>query len=45
MSIIAIESAYDLAIMFGDTELAAIYREALQDSGIDYVSSVKSWIE
>lgn len=45
MSIIAIESAYDLAIMFGDTELAAIYREALQGAGIDYVSSAKGWIE
>lgn len=45
MSIIAIESSYDLAIMFGDTELATVYREALQDAGIDYVSSAKSWIE
>lgn len=45
MSIIAIESAYDLAIMFGDTELAAVYREALQNAGVDYESSAKSWVE
>ena len=45
MSIIAIESVYDLAIMFGDTELAAIYREALQNAGVDYVSSAKSLVE
>lgn len=45
MSIIAIESAYDLAIMFGDTELTAVYHEALQNAGIDYVSSAKSWAE
>lgn len=45
MSIIAIESAYDLAIMFGDTKLATIYCEALQNTGVDYASSAKSWVE
>ena len=31
MTIIAIESALDVAIMFGDVELAEIYTEALEE--------------
>lgn len=45
MSIVAIESALDLAIMFGDNDLAEVYRQALSDAGVDYVSTVKSWME
>lgn len=45
MSIIAIESALDLAIMFGDNDLAEIYKQALADTGVDYVSTAKSWME
>ena len=45
MGVIAIESALDVAIMFGDVELVAIYTEALEEAGIDYVSSAKSWAE
>ena len=41
MSIIAIESAYDLAIMFGDKELAAVYREALVEAGVHYKSKTE----
>lgn len=44
MAIVAIESAYDLAIMFGDTELATIYREALDEAGVYYESSAKIWV-
>lgn len=43
MSIIAIESALDVAIMFGDVELAAIYTEALEEAGVHYESPVKYW--
>lgn len=45
MSIIAIESALDLAIMFGDNDLAEIYRQALAEAGVEYVSTAKCWIE
>lgn len=41
MAIIAIESALDVAITFGDTELV----KALADAGVDYVSTAKSWME
>lgn len=41
----AIESALDLAIMFGETELAQIYSEALEEAGIHYVSTKKSWFD
>lgn len=43
MAIIAIESALDVAIMFGDRELAEIYSEALKEAGIHYESSAKCW--
>lgn len=43
MAIIAIESAIDVAIMFGDKELAEIYSEALKEAGIHYESSAKCW--
>lgn len=45
MSIIAIESALDVAIMFGNTGLAAVYREALVEAGIHYESQVRYWGE
>lgn len=45
MSIIAIESALDLAIIFGDNDLAEVYQQALADAGVDYVSTAKSWME
>lgn len=43
MAIIAIKSALDVAIMFGDVELAAIYREALEEAGVQYESSARPW--
>lgn len=43
MAILAIESALDVAITFGDKELAAIYTEALEEAGIHYESSAKCW--
>lgn len=43
MGVIALESALDVAIMFGDKELAAIYREALEEAGIHYESSARPW--
>lgn len=45
MAILAIESALDVAITFGDTELVKIYQEALADVGVEYVSTAKCWIE
>lgn len=45
MSIIAIKSALDLAIMFGDNDLAEIYKQALAEAGVEYVSTAKCWIE
>jgi hypothetical protein len=45
MSIVAIESALDLAIMFGDNDLAEIYKQALAEAGVEYVSTAKCWIE
>ncbi len=45
MSVLAIESALDVAIMFGDTELVKIYQEALAEAGVEYVSTAKCWIE
>ena len=44
MAIIAIKSALDLAIMFGDEELAAIYSEALEEAGVHYESTAKCWV-
>lgn len=38
MAILAIESALDVAIMFGNKELAAIYTEALVEAGVRYES-------
>lgn len=43
MAIIAIESALDVAIMFGDKELAEIYTEALKEAGVHYESPAKCW--
>lgn len=43
MTIIAIESALDVAIMFGEKELAAIYSEALEEAGVHYESPAKCW--
>ena len=45
MAILAIESAVDVAIMFNDTDMIAIYKQALADAGVDYVSTAKSWME
>lgn len=45
MAILAIKSALDLAIMFGDNDLAEIYKQVLADAGVDYVSMAKSWME
>jgi hypothetical protein len=45
MAILAIESALDVAITFGDTELVKIYQEALVEVGVEYVSTAKCWIE
>ncbi len=45
MGVIALESALDVAIIFGDKELAAIYQEALEEAGVHYVSSTKSWMD
>lgn len=43
MTIIAIESALDVAIMFGDVELAEVYSEALEEAGVHYKSPAKCW--
>lgn len=43
MAIIAIESALDVAITFGEKELAEIYQEALEEAGIHYENSAKCW--
>lgn len=43
MAIIAIESALEVAIMFGDTELITIYKEALADANIHYEPKAKPW--
>ncbi len=43
MTIIAIESALDVAIMFGDVELAEIYQKALEEAGVHYESTAKCW--
>lgn len=43
MAILAVESALDVAIMFGDKELAAIYAEALEEAGVHYESLAKCW--
>lgn len=45
MSIIAIESALDVAIMFNDVDMIAIYKQALADASVEYVSTAKCWIE
>lgn len=41
MAILAIESALDVSIMFGDKELAEIYAEALEEAGVNYESLAK----
>lgn len=43
MAIIEIESALDVAIMFGDTELVAIYKDALAEAGVHYEPKAKHW--
>ena len=43
MTIVAVESALDVAIMFGDKELAAIYTEALEEAGVHDESPAKCW--
>jgi hypothetical protein len=43
MAILAIESALDVAIMFGDKELAEIYAKALEEAGVHYESHAKCW--
>ena len=43
MMIVAIESALDVAIMFGDVELVEIYQEALEEAGVHYESTAKCW--
>lgn len=43
MPIVAVESALDVAIMFGDKELAEIYAEALEEAGVHYESPAKCW--
>ena len=43
MIIVAIKSALDVAIMFGDVELAEIYQEALEEAGVHYESSARPW--
>lgn len=43
MAILAIESALDVAIMFGDKELAAIYAKALEEAGVHYEIPAKCW--
>ena len=45
MSIIAIKSALDVAIMFGDKELAAIYTEALEEAGVHYERTATCWAD
>lgn len=45
MTVIAIESAIDVAIMFGDKELVAIYSEALIEAGVHYESKVTCWAD
>lgn len=45
MSILAIESALDVAIMFNDTDMIAIYKQALAEAGVEYVSTAKCWTE
>lgn len=45
MAILAIESALDVAITFGDTELVKIYQESLAEAGVEYVSTAKCWIK
>lgn len=43
MVILSIESALDVAVMFGDKELIAIYTEALEEAGVHYESTAKCW--
>jgi hypothetical protein len=43
MAILAIESALDVTVTFGDTELVKIYQEALEEAGVHYESSAKCW--
>lgn len=43
MAIIAIESALEVAIRFGDTELIAFYKEALAEAGVHYEPKAAHW--
>ena len=43
MAILAIESALDVAIMFGNKELATIYAKALEEAGVHYESLAACW--
>lgn len=43
--ILNIESALEVALMFDEFELAAIYKEALQKAGITYTLKSKSWLD
>lgn len=43
--ILSIESALEVALMFDEFELAAIYKEALQEAGVAYTPKSKSWLD
>ena len=43
MAIIAIDSTLEVTVMFGETELIAIYKEALADANIHYEPKAKPW--
>lgn len=45
MAVLAIESALDVAIMFGNKDMIEVYSQALEDAGIHYESHAKSWME
>lgn len=45
MAILAIESALDVAIMFNDTDMIVIYKQALAEAGVEYVNTAKCWME
>lgn len=36
MAILAIESALDVAIMFNDTDMIVIYKQALAEAGVEF---------
>lgn len=43
MAILAIESALDVAVTFGDTEFVKIYQEALEEASVHDESPAKCW--